>query len=227
MDRTGLDSEEADGDQPVEAPFVRLWLMTEMDPFFLGYELRFHGYNVDVVYGGGGSYYLAALPPPNSNVSTQETIQQPPLIFFSVTDGVLTAAINNEHLRMSGVQSGTGDCMNNPACKAIKSTGPIPRGTYSLLSAELSDPNFLVDLLRLGANLPSGLSDWGDWRAPLSPMAGTNTYGRSGFFLHGGLFPGSAGCIDVGRGLFGNTQTNQLQRMITSAPGGVVYVLVR
>ena len=31
---------------------------------------------------------------------------------------------------------------------------------------------------------------------------GTNTHGRSGFFLHGGRIPGSAGCIDVGSGEF-------------------------
>ena len=31
----------------------------------------------------------------------------------------------------------------------------------------------------------------------LRPDANTNTYGRSGFSIHGGLTKGSAGCIDI------------------------------
>ncbi len=40
--------------------------------------------------------------------------------------------------------------------------------------------------------------DWGEYRVPAHPNEGTNTLGRSGFFIHGGKTPGSAGCIDVG-----------------------------
>jgi hypothetical protein len=47
------------------------------------------------------------------------------------------------------------------------------------------------------------LGDWGDYRVPLHPASGTDTLDstgqpRGGFFLHGGKYPGSAGCIDVG-----------------------------
>jgi len=42
------------------------------------------------------------------------------------------------------------------------------------------------------------LADWGHARVPLHPLSPTNTYGRDGFFLHGGIFKGSAGCVDVG-----------------------------
>jgi hypothetical protein len=38
---------------------------------------------------------------------------------------------------------------------------------------------------------------WGAVRAPLTAEDGTNTFGRGGFFLHGGKYPGSQGCIDV------------------------------
>jgi len=44
---------------------------------------------------------------------------------------------------------------------------------------------------------------------PLQPDQGTDTFGRAGFFLHGGKVPGSAGCIDVGGNdtdLFGKLQ---------------------
>ena len=34
-------------------------------------------------------------------------------------------------------------------------------------------------------------------RVWLEPSKETNTYGRDGFSIHGGLLPGSAGCIDL------------------------------
>lgn len=68
--------------------------------------------------------------------------------------------------------------------------GPIPPGNYSLDTSQISEGGFLRNLL----------GDWGKYRAPLTPDSSTNTYGRDGFFLHGGKNPGSAGCIDVGSG---------------------------
>jgi hypothetical protein len=54
---------------------------------------------------------------------------------------------------------------------------------------------------------PSGSAlhgDWGAARAPLRPIRIVptktcgNTGSRSGFYLHGGVMPGSSGCIDIG-----------------------------
>jgi len=39
---------------------------------------------------------------------------------------------------------------------------------------------------------------WGNYRSPLIPYPGTNTFGRDGFYIHGGSIPGSHGCIDLG-----------------------------
>jgi RHS repeat-associated protein len=72
---------------------------------------------------------------------------------------------------------------------SIGDRGPIPEGTYLL------DPNEISE----GGLLRSLLGDWGQYRSPLHPDIGTDTFGRDGFFLHGGRDPGSAGCIDVGR----------------------------
>ena len=58
------------------------------------------------------------------------------------------------------------------------------------------------------------LGDWGDWRVKLEPNADTNTLGRDNFFLHGGSKPGSAGCIDIGGGTFGNSQSNTIRDFI-------------
>ena len=38
---------------------------------------------------------------------------------------------------------------------------------------------------------------WGNFRFALIPQKGTNSFGRGGFFLHGGSLPGSIGCIDL------------------------------
>jgi RHS repeat-associated protein len=72
---------------------------------------------------------------------------------------------------------------------AARNAGPIPPGGYTLNPSEISEGGFLRNLL----------GDWGAYRAPLHPDAATNTFGRDGFFLHGGRKPGSMGCVDVGR----------------------------
>lgn len=38
---------------------------------------------------------------------------------------------------------------------------------------------------------------WGNFRAAIYSKPGTNTFGRGGFYVHGGTFPGSHGCIDL------------------------------
>ena len=70
----------------------------------------------------------------------------------------------------------------------IKDRGPIPPGTY-IMNPKNVTPNGPNTLL-------SG--DWGVMRVSLIPTADTNTFGRSGFYIHGGFSPGSAGCIDLG-----------------------------
>lgn len=74
----------------------------------------------------------------------------------------------------------------------LKGQGPIPRGNYWIDPKEISGGYIKA----LKWNLMDG--DWGLYRTPLHPEMGTQTYGRDGFFLHGGNLPGSAGCIDVG-----------------------------
>jgi hypothetical protein len=61
----------------------------------------------------------------------------------------------------------------------------------------------------------------------LTPNSDTNVFGRSGFFLHGGQFAGSAGCIDIGGGVFGNKQTDQLLQDIMNDRDGRIPVLVK
>jgi hypothetical protein len=104
-----------------------------------------------------------------------------------------------------------------------KQEGPIPPGKYELGKVEerdlnarwRNDENFVkltmakqaVKILP-GTDIfintddfyqstdPSRIA-WGNFRFSLNPKKGTNTFGRGGFFLHGGSIPGSIGCVDL------------------------------
>lgn len=114
--------------------------------------------------------------------------------------------------------SGRGSDMNRPECECKKNTGPIPRGNYMAFMWNLSNPGAFGDLLR------NMRGDWGDWRVPLTPIGGTST--RSGFFLHGGSNPGSAGCIDAGGGIWGDANTDRLLNDLLQDPDGKVPLTV-
>ena len=118
--------------------------------------------------------------------------------------------------------SGQGEGLNNPDMEGVKEVGPIPRGEWEIESKELNDPGIIKDV---GRTIFKG--DWGDWRIEIHPTKGTDTKGRKGIFMHGGLFKGSAGCIDVGGGIFGSKITNRLKADILTDPDGIVPVHVR
>lgn len=116
--------------------------------------------------------------------------------------------------------SGRDACINQVSCQGKKGIGPIPLGFYHLFTNEISNPGVIGDFVR---NL---LGDWGDWRVSLHPDEGTQTFGRDGFFLHGGRYFGSAGCIDIGGGKYGDARTNQLLLDLLADPDGVVPLAV-
>lgn len=95
-----------------------------------------------------------------------------------------------------------------------KDAGPIPSGNYIVgplqtrdgglpevgpweafwyqISGKLTDENqdFHIDSLRSRIG-------WGNHRLAIIPKAGTETYGRGSFYIHGGSLEGSHGCIDL------------------------------
>ncbi len=87
--------------------------------------------------------------------------------------------------------------MNQPSAQNIKDKGPIPAGEYYFSNTQWKSQS----TLRQAYNIVRGNGDWGDYNVPLTPI---NYNGpRNKFYLHGGFFPGSAGCIDAG-GNIGN-----------------------
>jgi hypothetical protein len=102
--------------------------------------------------------------------------------------------------------------LNNPRYVGISDNGPIPEGTYQFSATQMATFTQAERLQMLpGGSFtdPFGVSlhggDWGAGRVPLAPVSIVpgpkgcgNTKSRSGFFLHGGVMPGSSGCIDIG-----------------------------
>ncbi len=95
---------------------------------------------------------------------------------------------NDSCQRMGSYQYTSG--RNGNTDPTVSWKGPIPPGKYILDPKDISKGSWLRDLT----------GDWGggDYRVPLHPKHGTDTFGRDNFFMHGGDEPGSGGCIDVG-----------------------------
>lgn len=109
-----------------------------------------------------------------------------------------------------------------------KSKGPIPEGVYSIQkdeSEDISDQNLLKRIANLfgRGTFPGGVFSWGNKRWWITPEGDTETYGRSGFTIHGGNKYGSAGCIDLCRNL--NNFTGIIMNN-ESTSGNKVYLQV-
>lgn len=80
--------------------------------------------------------------------------------------------------------SGSGEGKGNPALQNVPNLGPIPQGVYTISSARDTTTHGPVVM-------------------PLTPEADTQTFGRSGFLIHGDSIehPGCAshGCIILPR----------------------------
>lgn len=104
--------------------------------------------------------------------------------------------------------------LNNPLYVGIADNGPIPEGVFTFTATQFATFSTTEQLQMLPGGTftdPFGVSlhggDWGAGRAPLAPVrivpappGHGSTTTRSGFYLHGGVMPGSSGCIDIGNG---------------------------
>lgn len=90
----------------------------------------------------------------------------------------------------------------NPESQKLKDKGPIPEGQYNVDPARTQSISDISSWDRFKGNFGGGTwpgleKSWGEHRTWLTPVGETNTFGRSGFTIHGGAVPGSAGCIDL------------------------------
>lgn len=114
-----------------------------------------------------------------------------------VFDGKTIKVIDkNGNVLWEGVStSGTGKHMYNPDSQHIENLGPIPEGSYSFSGGEWNAQSPLRQLY----NIIRGNGDWGDYNVRLKPVSYDGP--RHSFYLHGGSYPGSAGCIDALSGI--------------------------
>jgi len=103
-----------------------------------------------------------------------------------------TFAQKSGALLQDGRQVGTGysgfdEGKNNPAMQAVANMGPIPQGEWSIIGP------------------PVNTAGHGPYVLELRPSPDTNTFGRSGFLMHGDSVnsPGCAshGCIIMPRAI--------------------------
>lgn len=92
---------------------------------------------------------------------------------------------------VSGRPDDRGGFDYSPGRQRQSNVGPIPEGDYWLDPRQLQD---LRDRWLYGLRFEG---PWGTHRITIHPFDATRTFGRGGFFIHGGESPGSAGCIDL------------------------------
>ena len=96
-----------------------------------------------------------------------------------------TGALLQDGQQVAIGYSGFDDGKNNPAMQAVVNVGPIPQGDWTIVGPPVNTP------------------DHGPYVLHLQPALGTNTFGRSGFLMHGDSIeaPGCAshGCIIMPR----------------------------
>ncbi len=136
----------------------------------------------------------------------QQNQSDKPSFSITASDGNLQL-VNGNGSTVADYKYTTG--MNGDTNPNDKGKGPIPPGKYTLDPKEISKAGFFRRFI--------DPRDWGDYRAPLHPEAGTDTHGRSGFFLHGGwLRLGSEGCIKVN-----DLNQNRLFQLLQNSSGPV------
>jgi YD repeat-containing protein len=118
--------------------------------------------------------------------------------------------------------SGRETCIQPDCNQTTPDNGPIPSGSYTI---NIRDIRFLSLFEALYRAMRGG--DWGRWNTPLISSKDTNVYNRNGFYMHGGRFKGSAGCIDIGGGVFGDQTTEKIRQDILNDPDGIVEVIVK
>jgi len=112
-----------------------------------------------------------------------------------IFDGDKLSVINTktgEIVYSQTASSGKGEHMNNPASQHLENVGPIPEGTYSYKNSNWKTLSRWQQIKRLATG-----TDWGSHNVPLEIINNKQPH-RGNFYLHGGVKPGSSGCLDAG-----------------------------
>ena len=132
---------------------------------------------------------------------------------FAWTYSQKSGTLSQDDHKVAKGYSGAGQGKNNPAMQEVHNVGPIPQGDWTI-----SGP-------------PADTKTHGPYVLKLRPASETETFGRSGFLIHGDSkeHPGTAsqGCIVVSRAVREKVWTSgdkdlkvvENDRVESSAPG--------
>jgi hypothetical protein len=113
-------------------------------------------------------------------------------MLFNGSELKLSGAVTASYPAVSGEPNAAGKFDYSPEQQKTAG-GPIPEGEYWINPDQMTLLGF-GEKIRL-KNAP--YKSWGDNRITIHPFDSTHTFGRGGFFIHGGAVPGSIGCIDL------------------------------
>lgn len=146
------------------------------------------------------------------------------VMIFTISLGTFEVKTRCDNFTIQAT-SGKDDYINNNSIESQSASykGVTPVGKYIIKPFEFSDPNIIVDAKR---NYLDG-ADWGDWRVRMHNKTdeGFNYFGRNDFFLHCGSIAGSAGCIDIGGGITGNTNTDRVAKIIAESDKNILVLV--
>lgn len=130
------------------------------------------------------SRYAAELGVPTAPVCGKASIS----LRFDGRFLTMMGAPTRTYPAVSGRATDSGGFDYSAARQHERSTGPIPAGKYWIQPSQMWT-NHWYNLAPRAA--------WGDHRLTIHVFPGTQTFGRGGFFIHGGTHAGSAGCINL------------------------------
>jgi hypothetical protein len=113
-----------------------------------------------------------------------------------------TGILSHDGRHIATGYSGHDEGKNNPAMQEVENVGPCPQGRYEI-------------------GPPKDNPHVGPFALPLTPMPGTNTFGRFAFLIHGDsiVHPGTAseGCIILLRDARNKIAASDDQELIVTA----------
>jgi hypothetical protein len=116
-------------------------------------------------------------------------------LVFDGTQLTVSGAVGQSFPAVSGTPDSRGDFDYSLARQQLENAGPIPEGEYWIAPAQMKSLWYYpASWVPLAGRAKAA---WGSHRITIHPFDGTVTFGRGGFFIHGGDSPGSIGCIDL------------------------------
>jgi hypothetical protein len=143
-----------------------------------------------------GKMYAAARPNQNASDNLQFITHVCSFTDYLLFDGATLVLKSKNGKKKKSWRATSGMPDSTFLDQNKKDFGPIPEGQYLLRfdkTVDIKSSESLWDFAKWLIKSPS----WGFIATPIEASDETQTFGRGDFYIHGGYFPGSKGCIDL------------------------------